>query len=453
MSTDLPPAPNGHATTFKIPAMNLPAGESLPLTGIPPAGPGVTDGLTGTPQPVSPQPSEVAHPASPALPASGGGSAEVEAIAAEQVTPAVWNEPTAPDLRAEMAREGLTEPAFPFPRGLRNVALRTLGVETRGEVRPPDQGDSLGDGGQPPTMKAPRFEEDMRREGYVKPAGPGERGSKVRFPLRHVKGVGFLMTVLAAGTGQVLFYLDSFGKDLDGWLLALFMAAYAEVSMVGTGDDALYHKCQGNKGYKGQLWVSGMVALAATVMQLLHWWDESPAKAITFAVASMTGYATHIKSGLIAADGYLRDLAVYNAELDRRRAAWDERVQEQYRQWVADRNAHREAVERQRALEEERQRAEIEIERERAAAAARSVANESRREPPPDRTSRKTAEPERVLDAETAWAWSVRNGHPGPKKLLDHFANEGYEVKDKSTIRRWFQAKREELGLEPVAAE
>ncbi|UKD50851.1 DUF2637 domain-containing protein (plasmid) [Amycolatopsis sp. FU40] len=43
----------------------------------------------------------------------------------------------------------------------------------------------------------------------------------------------------------------------------------------------------------------------------------------------------------------------------------------------------------------------------------------------------------RVLDAETARAWSRQNGNAQPHKVLEHFAGQGWKVPTDRTMRRW----------------
>ncbi|SFW11781.1 hypothetical protein [Amycolatopsis australiensis] len=47
------------------------------------------------------------------------------------------------------------------------------------------------------------------------------------------------------------------------------------------------------------------------------------------------------------------------------------------------------------------------------------------------------------LDADTAYAWSRRNGHPGPTVVLKHFEQQGFEVPALSTLRSWINSRRD----------
>src|SRR5699024_4176148 len=93
-------------------------------------------------------------------------------------------------------------------------------------------------------------ETEMRRDGHIKPHGPRTNQElDVSFPLRGAIKVGFAMTVAAAAIGQTLFFASFFGGGLVGYGLAVLIAAFAEVTMIGSGDGALRHKVEGNVGW------------------------------------------------------------------------------------------------------------------------------------------------------------------------------------------------------------
>jgi len=163
--------------------------------------------------------------------------------------------------------------------------------------------------------------EAMERDVWNRPTGPRDQHElPVTFPLRHAIKIGFAMTVIAAGIGQTLFFAGFFGGGLTGYALAVGIAAFAEVTMIGAGDSALRHKVERNNGWQSLLLVSAAVAVGATTMQVAHWMaDDEPVMALTFGAASLLGWVVHIASGLIAAHGHLAREDAYQAELDRRR--------------------------------------------------------------------------------------------------------------------------------------
>lgn len=171
-----------------------------------------------------------------------------------------------------------------------------------------------------PAGSAP-VEEAMGRDGWVRPTGPTDRHElAINYPLRHAIKIGFAMTVIAAGVGQTMFFAGFFGGGLTGYLLAVGIAAFAEVTMIGSGDSALRHKVERNNGWQMLLGVSAAVAVGATTMQVAHWMaQDEPVMALTFGAASLLGWVVHIASGLIAANGHLAREDAYLAELARRR--------------------------------------------------------------------------------------------------------------------------------------
>lgn len=365
--------PNGNRLRFDIPVQHL--GPTEPVRTTPPsAEPALApSGRTGFPHPAERTPLVQQRPALPA--SSGLNGRELVAADVHMGSSAALMAPS---------------PVAPTPPA--------------GPVEP----------------QVPNFEADMRREGYERPRGPDEPGSEVSFSLRRVKGLGFGMTVAAAGAGQVLFFSEFFGGGWVGWGAAGFIAAFAEVTMIGSGDSALRHKVEGAKGWKILLVVSASIAIAAGIMQIGHWWGQSVAMALTFGIASVAGWAVHISSGVIAANNYLRRKAVWDAELARRRARWEQREQAEY--------------DRLRVAEEDARMAARRGMREAAERTASLAPPAVERTTPSRRPSRGAS---RRLDQATARTWSEANDGAKPAQVMEHFSGLGYEVPARSTIRRW----------------
>jgi hypothetical protein len=270
------------------------------------------------------------------------------------------------------------------------------------------------------------IEKQMRRDGFEKPKGPEAPGSPVTFPLRKATKIGFAMTVAAAAVGQVMFFASFFGGTVLGYIGAAAIAAFAEVTMVGAGDSALRHKIEGNRGWQMLLAVSGSIAAGATVMQIAHWWAQEPVMALTFGVASIAGWAVHIASGLIEANGYLRKKGEWDAEVMRRQRKREAREDAEYERRRADHESDRQAARRARAA----------AEKDLPASAPQPVAATK---PAAKGTKKPTAS---ELDRDTALRWWRENGQPGPTTVIRHFEAQGYTVPVPSTVRRWISPAR-----------
>lgn len=286
----------------------------------------------------------------------------------------------------------------------------------------------------PDAPAVPRsIEQQMRLDGFTKPKGPDDPGSEVSFPLRKATKVGFAMTVAAAAVGQVMFFASFFGGGLFAYVGAGLIAAFAEVTMIGAGDSALRHKVEGNRGWQMLLGVSGSIAAGATVMQVAHWWATNPVMALTFGVASIAGWAVHIASGLIEANGYLRRKQRWDQELERRYRKREAREDAEYERRRANDEKDREAARRVRPPAEP----EVTVSAP-APVAATPKANKPR---PATPQPKRTAGPKR-LDRDTAIRWWSENGQPGTKVLIRHFEAQGYAPVNPSTVWRWINGSK-----------
>lgn len=279
------------------------------------------------------------------------------------------------------------------------------------------------------------LETQMRRDGYRPPGGPDDTHElPVSFKLRHAIKAGFGMTVLAAAVGQTLFFAGFFGGGLAGYGLAVLIAAFAEVTMIGSGDAALRHKVEGNQGWQLLLAVSALVAVGATVMQVAHWSAENqPVMALTFGAASLLGWIVHITSGLITAAGYLARRHEWDAELARRRRKREARADAAHERHLAEWQTQRQAT----------RRAVAEVEPPAADPATPEPAG------PEPATQAKPAAPKPQgagrtkpatpglpePDPDEVFAWSAANNHPGPTPVKAEFDGRGY----KPMSTKWFQ--------------
>lgn len=125
-------------------------------------------------------------------------------------------------------------------------------------------------------------------------------------PQRQIK-IGYRMSVITGAAGQVLFLGSMFG---GGWwyVAAAGVAAFAEVVMAASGNASLEHRVEG-RAWMLMLALSLTVAGYAAANQLLHFWHDKPALAVTFAGASVVGFFLHLLDGHIRAAAYLRALA------------------------------------------------------------------------------------------------------------------------------------------------
>lgn len=129
-------------------------------------------------------------------------------------------------------------------------------------------------------------------------------------PQRQIK-IGYRMSVITGAAGQVLFLGAMFGGG--AWYIAAAgVAAFAEVVMAASGNASLEHRVQG-RAWVLMLALSLAVAGYAAANQLLHFWHDKPALAVTFAGASVIGFFLHLLDGHIRAAAYLRALAKWEA--------------------------------------------------------------------------------------------------------------------------------------------
>ncbi|MEU4673963.1 hypothetical protein AB0F91_39910 [Amycolatopsis sp. NPDC023774] len=115
----------------------------------------------------------------------------------------------------------------------------------------------------------------------------------------------------------------------------------------------------------------------------------------------------------------------------------------------AERKRRADAAEAARREKQRQAEAAAEQRRREAAAEQRRLEREARHQ---EQLTQPSVHPEpkriasaRMLDADTAFAWSQAHGHPGPAAVRKHFADEGYEVPNAlSTLRAWINTRRAE---------
>jgi hypothetical protein len=129
-------------------------------------------------------------------------------------------------------------------------------------------------------------------------------------PRRQIK-IGYRMSVVTGAAGQVLFLGGAFGGGY-WYVAATGVAAFAEVVMAASGNASLEHRVHG-RAWLLMLALSLTVATYAAANQLLHFWADNRALAITFAGASVIGFFLHLLDGHIRAAAYLRALAKWEA--------------------------------------------------------------------------------------------------------------------------------------------
>lgn len=244
------------------------------------------------------------------------------------------------------------------------------------------------------------------------------------FPLARLEPLGFGMTVLMAGTGQVLFFADWWGGTLAATLAALALAACFEVLMIGATDTSMKRLVAGER-WRLLLVFGAFIATGATCLQLIHWAPTSPGMGVTFGLASFSGWAIHAITGYSKAKGYRERHKAYQDEVERLRRRAESYAEAAYERQLADWETQRQATTRSVTAVEPGARDKPEQKQKQTPA----------RKPKQAKPKQGSGKPHPERSAVIAWA---RTNNAGYKKTASHFGL------PPSTVRDWLaEANRE----------
>lgn len=254
---------------------------------------------------------------------------------------------------------------------------------------------------------------------------------------------GYVLSVGVGAFGQIMFFgewLEAMIPTPGNWVAAAIGAAFAEIGMIGAGNSSLTKRRDGGT-WKLLFAVACFVCAGAVTMQVAHWMPKGFGVALVFGLASFVGFLIH----MVIEHSKIRDFedrkAVYAKEL----AAYQAEQHARYEHDLAEYNA---------AVASQRERAEAD--RKRADRAQQPGPAETTRdlsygtpsarpvEPKPKKahSQRKPDNERKVLDKDTAYAWSKAHGHPGPTAVKKYFDGKGYETRSISTLRDWINGRQ-----------
>lgn len=160
---------------------------------------------------------------------------------------------------------------------------------------------------------------------------------------RHGLVAVYWIAILTGAIGQVIFFGELFDLGMWGYVAAAIIATTAETVMVSSGDTALHLRAEGRR--KAQwlpfLLIAFLAAIAASGMNLSHWWAKNPSMAIIFGGIAFLGFVLHVVHGTGAGTQYLAEKRRYDAV-------------------VAEFEAEQRAAAEQARRERERQRRQVE---------------------------------------------------------------------------------------------
>lgn len=264
-----------------------------------------------------------------------------------------------------------------------------------------------------PAPPAPRTEE---------PPPPAEP-TLPSFPLRGLEWLGLAMTVAMAATGQIMFWHRFFGGGPGALLGAIGVAAAFEMLMIGGTDKGMQRKAEQAPGWRWLVAGGAVASLVAATVQLLHWDIQM---GVPFAAASLLGWAVHTVSGWSTAQRYINERSSYDAEMARRRRKAESRADAEYERYMADVETQQQAV--QRAVDTV---TPTEPKPEKPAKAA-----SGKKTTPAKSTGRKAAAAPELTPA-LAREWSDANDGATASQVIAHFKQQGYQLKEPRTVRRW----------------
>jgi hypothetical protein len=161
-------------------------------------------------------------------------------------------------------------------------------------------------------------------EAWLPPLPVEPRPPKEKKVQEKALAVGYCMSIGVGVVGQIA----SFGKVIADalpphlWLAAYgaaaLGAAFAEVTMVGTGAAAL------NRRYRRGTWfpllfIACLVCAYATTLNVLHWAPISWGLAVMFGGGSLVGFVAHVVAEHMAAKDYEEKLAEYETAVAARK--------------------------------------------------------------------------------------------------------------------------------------
>lgn len=185
---------------------------------------------------------------------------------------------------------------------------------------------------------------------------PPKKPEDGKWVMQKALTVGYWMSVGVGIVGQISAFGSLIANSLSpsmkplAYCAAAVGAAFAEITMVGTGTAALRRR------YEGGSWrllaiTSWIVCLYAVILNALHWAPVSIGLAVMFSGGSALGFSAHSVAEHLAAHDYERRLAEYEAavaelqEAQRRQAEQARKAAEAERK-AAERTERKAAAER-----------------------------------------------------------------------------------------------------------
>lgn len=271
----------------------------------------------------------------------------------------------------------------------------------------------------PPTAVALRPRPAVIVEHEPRRIAPPTKPAAEHFRMEKALSVGYWMSVGVGVVGQIASFggliADALPHNMKpfGYVAAALGAAFAEITMIGSGSAAIRRRYDGGT-WKMLAAIAWIVCLYATALNVIHWSPVSLALAVMFGGGSLVGFTAHTVAEHLAAHDYETQLAEYEAAVAEIEA-------EQREQAEADRREQ----DRQRRLAEQAAAKQVQA----TAAQAPAAASPAKKATPKPSAKK--------LDADTARNWSAKHDHPGPSAVRRHFADQGYEVPAVSTLRAW----------------
>ncbi|GAA0645721.1 hypothetical protein GCM10010174_80930 [Kutzneria viridogrisea] len=174
-----------------------------------------------------------------------------------------------------------------------------------------------------PLPPLPEPEVIVQREQRV--LAPPTKPDPKHFKMEKALSVGYWMSVGVGVVGQVASFGGLIAESLPpdykwaGYGAAAMGAAFAEITMIGSGTAALRRRYEDGT-WKMLATIAWIVCLYATALNVIHWAPISGALAVMFGGGSLVGFTAHTVAEHLAAKDYETKKKAYEdavAELDR----------------------------------------------------------------------------------------------------------------------------------------
>ncbi|GAA1983278.1 hypothetical protein [Amycolatopsis minnesotensis] len=229
----------------------------------------------------------------------------------------------------------------------------------------------------------------------------------------------YWIAILTGAIGQVIFFGELFNLGLPGYFAAGIIATTAETIMVAAGDTAMDLRAKG-RPVRQWVWfmaIAVTAALAASGMNLTHWWAKNPSMAVLFGGIAFLGFLLHVLHGLGEGTQYLAEKRAFDKQVTTARAEWQRQLEAE---------AAREAKEA---------RAAAKTATAPAAASKPETGRVSQPKPAP-----RHAKASAKVTREEVLAWARRQPEvPGPAQVLAHFEAAKRELPTDRAVRNWLK--------------